>query len=54
VVRSSHRDLHGYGTYSVMPIPYHMALVWFLGSLIEGHWAVSLLAQSSRNEFRRI
>ncbi len=25
----------GYGTYSVMPIPYHMALVWFLGSLVE-------------------
>jgi len=26
----------GYGTYSVMPIPYLMALVWFLGSLMEG------------------
>jgi hypothetical protein len=25
----------GYGSYSVMPIPYHMALSWFLGSLIE-------------------
>lgn len=25
----------GYGSYSVMPIPYHMALTWFLGSLIE-------------------
>jgi hypothetical protein len=25
----------GYGSYSVMPIPYHMALVWFLGSLGE-------------------
>ena len=25
----------GYGSYSVMPIPYHMALVWFLGSLVE-------------------
>ena len=26
----------GYGTYSVMPIPYHMALTWFLGSLAQG------------------
>ena len=26
----------GYGTYSVMPIPYHMALTWFLGSLVRG------------------
>lgn len=26
----------GYGTYSVMPIPYLMALIWFLGSLLEG------------------
>ena len=25
----------GYGTYSVMPIPYLMALGWFLGSLVE-------------------
>ena len=25
----------GYGSYAVMPIPYHMALVWFLGSLVE-------------------
>jgi hypothetical protein len=26
----------GYGSYSVMPIPYIMALTWFLGSLVEG------------------
>ena len=26
----------GYGTYAVMPIPYYMALTWFLGSLMEG------------------
>jgi hypothetical protein len=26
----------GYGTYAVMPIPYEMALVWFLGSVVEG------------------
>lgn len=25
----------GYGTYAVMPIPYHMALTWFLGTLVE-------------------
>ncbi|NUM80470.1 hypothetical protein HUU42_06645 [bacterium] len=25
----------GYGTYSVQPIPYTMALTWFLGTLIE-------------------
>ena len=25
----------GYGSYAVMPIPYHMALAWFLGSFIE-------------------
>ncbi len=26
----------GYGSYAVMPIPYHMALTWFLGVAIEG------------------
>ncbi len=25
----------GYGSYSVMPIPYKMAFVWFVGSLVE-------------------
>jgi hypothetical protein len=25
----------GYGTYSVMPLPYNLALVWFLGTLVE-------------------
>lgn len=25
----------GYGTYSVMPVPYKMALVWFLGTLVK-------------------
>jgi hypothetical protein len=24
-----------YGSYAVLPIPYHMALVWFLGTLVE-------------------
>ena len=26
----------GYGSYSVMPIPYYMALTWFLGTTAEG------------------
>jgi hypothetical protein len=26
----------GYGTYSFQPIPYMMALSWFLGSMVEG------------------
>lgn len=26
----------GYGSYAVMPIPYGMALVWFLGRVVEG------------------
>jgi hypothetical protein len=25
----------GFGTYSVMPIPLYMALVWFIGSVVE-------------------
>lgn len=25
----------GYGSYAVLPIPYHMAFTWFLGSLVE-------------------
>ena len=25
----------GYGSYSYMPIPYHMAFTWFLGSVVE-------------------
>lgn len=33
----------GYGTYAVMPIPYHMALVWFLGTLAETTLAGLLL-----------
>ncbi len=26
----------GYGMYAVMPLPYHMALTWFLGGVVEG------------------
>ena len=33
----------GYGTYSVQPIPYFMALVWFLGTLLEAIVAGFLL-----------
>ena len=25
----------GYGTYSYMPIPYHMAFTWFLGTVVK-------------------
>ena len=25
----------GYGSYAVMPIPYHLAFAWFAGSLVE-------------------
>jgi hypothetical protein len=25
----------GYGSYSYLPIPYHMAFTWFLGSVVE-------------------
>ncbi|MCB0834717.1 MAG: hypothetical protein KDC45_14710 [Bacteroidetes bacterium] len=25
----------GYGTYSVMPIPYYMAMTWFFGTIVE-------------------
>ena len=26
----------GYGSYSWLPIPYSLALVWFLGTTVEG------------------
>jgi uncharacterized membrane protein YhhN len=31
-----HGIAFGYGSYAVMPIPYTMALTWFLGSIVEG------------------
>ena len=34
----------GYGTYSVMPIPYTMAITWFLGSIFEGAAAGLIVA----------
>lgn len=33
----------GYGSYSVMPLPYGIALGWFLGTLVEGAAAGFLL-----------
>lgn len=36
----------GYGSYSVMPLPYNIALYWFLGSVIEtvaGAYVMSLI-----------
>jgi len=33
----------GYGSYAVMPIPYFMALTWFLGTVVEG-FAAGLVA----------
>lgn len=38
----------GYGTYSVMPIPYGMAFTWFLGSVIEATvagWLVGVIVK---------
>lgn len=38
----------GYGSYSVMPIPYLVAFVWFLGSLIEytvAGWITALIVK---------
>jgi hypothetical protein len=26
----------GYGTFSVMPIPYQMAFIWYCGTVVEG------------------
>ncbi len=33
----------GYGTYTYMPIPYHLALYWFLGRLAESLVAGAIL-----------
>lgn len=40
----------GYGTYSVQPIPYTMALTWFLGSLVEGILAGLIAGAILRDE----
>lgn len=33
----------GYGTYAVMPVPYSMALTWFLGTFVEALAAGALV-----------
>jgi hypothetical protein len=41
----------GYGSYSVMPLPYQIALGWFLGSLIEAiaaGWITGMLVKQER------
>ena len=40
----------GYGSYSVMPIPYHMALTWFLGTVIEAAVGGVILGAIVREE----
>ena len=40
----------GYGTYSVMPIPYSMALTWFLGMVVEGAVAGLIVGSVGLNE----
>jgi hypothetical protein len=43
----------GYGTYSVMPIPYFMALGWFLGTLVQtlaGGWIIGLIIREPKPE----
>ena len=38
----------GYGSYSVMPIPYHMALTWFLGTMVEAAFGGLILGSIIR------
>jgi hypothetical protein len=40
----------GYGSYSVMPIPYHMAFTWFLGTVIEAAVGGAILGAIVREE----
>jgi hypothetical protein len=35
----------GYGTYSIIPIPYFMAFTWFLGTVVEGTLAGLLVGK---------
>ena len=38
----------GYGSYAVMPMPYYLALCWFLGSIVEftvAGWVMSLIVR---------
>jgi hypothetical protein len=39
----------GYGSYSVMPVPHYLALVWFIGTLVEtcaGGLLVGMIVQN--------
>ena len=39
----------GYGTYAVLPMPYKIALVWFLGTVVEtalGGWVLGLIVKT--------
>lgn len=44
----------GYGTYAVLPIPYKMALIWFMGTLIEATLGGLLLGLLLSNKTGRI
>ncbi len=40
----------GYGSYSVMPLPYHMAVGWFAGSVVEAMvagWIIGVMVKKS-------
>jgi len=53
VVRRRSGNFDGYGTYSVMPIPYFMALGWFLGTLVQalaGGWIIGLIIREPKPE----
>jgi hypothetical protein len=39
----------GYGSYSMMPIPYSMALTWFLGTVVEAVLGGFLLGAIIKN-----
>jgi hypothetical protein len=43
----------GYGSYSVMPIPYHMAFTWCFGSVVEAMVGGLIIGSILREEARR-
>jgi len=44
----------GYGTYAVLPIPYKMALIWFVGTVVEATLGGLLLGLLLSNKTGRI
>jgi len=42
----------GYGSYAVMPIPYLMALCWFLGAVVDGVIGGAIVALIVRGDAR--